>query len=166
MVLDDLFCKECNNFFGSEEGLCNHVSASHMRTYVENKDIMWSYTCSLCGLSLYSLHDDKEHLNNHDTGSPSNCNICGEMFKLPSDLKDHMKSLHEEKLLPPADPQFPEGFPCPQCEHSFNDIGEHIICHEPNFFFSCEFCEVFFTSIQMHESRMVSKHEHSSQRYL
>ena len=35
-----------------------------------------------------------------------------------------------------------------------------------NLFFSCEFCEVFFTSIQMHESRMVSKHEYSSQRYL
>ena len=117
-------CSICSHSFKSKRELKYHMKSCH-----EPKKLI----CQYCSKGFHSSSWLKRHEQCVHTGDkPYPCDMCNKKFGAITDLRDHKKRNHEEKVLK-----------CQQCEKSFSCnrlLKSHIKHKHGDKLFNCEYC--------------------------
>jgi len=117
-------CSICSHSFKSKRELKYHMKSCH-----EPKKLI----CQFCSKGFHSSSWLKRHEQCVHTGDkPYPCDKCNKKFGAITDLRDHKKRNHEEKVLK-----------CQQCEKSFSCnklLKSHIKHKHGDKLFNCEYC--------------------------
>ena len=82
-------CQICNTCQGSKFMLEKHMLKEHHQLGL-------SYSCDICGLKVISISSLSRHKKRAHSPDEFPCPVCGKLFKHKSNLKDHVRFVHEK----------------------------------------------------------------------
>ena len=82
-------CQICNTCQGSKFMLNKHMLKEHNTSGI-------SYSCDICGLKVLSISSLNKHKKRAHSSDEFPCPVCGKLFKHKSNLKDHVRLVHEK----------------------------------------------------------------------
>ncbi|XP_042606650.1 zinc finger protein 502-like isoform X2 [Cyprinus carpio] len=94
------------------------------------------YTCSVCGVSTFSLARLSKHMQFHDRDRPFPCELCGKRFSSRSHHTEH------QRVHTGARP-----YTCDRCEWAFttrHNLKRHQLVHDKKETYSCNVCGLLF----------------------
>ncbi|XP_065367482.1 transcription factor grauzone-like [Calliphora vicina] len=166
-------CKQCDKSYLSKYSLANHIRAVHLKSYHKICDLCGAsisgksrfkrhmlehegkpapmVTCEVCGRRLADMKCLKRHMNSHHppegVKNEFNCPICMKIFASPSNVKMHIKVVHENSYERK----------CNLCEKTFkrpDALKDHMAKHIGKPLHSCGWCpKTFYSNGQMHAHR-------------
>lgn len=119
-------CTLCDKKFETKTRLAKHISCAH-----EDEQPL---ICEVCGVTLRSRKQLREHMLQHTDYSPFECTICGTSFKIKSRLKRHMQ-IHGDKYI------------CPECGKQLSTratLKSHLLVHSDKMSHKCDYCGRLF----------------------
>ncbi|XP_016298805.1 oocyte zinc finger protein XlCOF19-like [Sinocyclocheilus anshuiensis] len=108
------------------------------------------YTCSVCGVSTFSLARMNKHMQSHDRDRPFPCELCGKRFGCRSHHTEH------QRVHTGARP-----YTCDRCEWAFttrHNLKRHQLVHDKEETYSCNVCGLLFC--QEHQMRSIMRVHH------
>lgn len=129
---NEVVCKMCNKSFSDSRALKIHMNAIH------TKEIQ--YPCQECKMVFHSLTNMVTHRRRMHSGTEARkhvCSVCSKGFCSPSDLRTHVKVVHENVRK----------YVCEICGQGFK-VGSHLKYHRRKHTgetpYSCPHCDKAF----------------------
>ncbi|XP_054744931.1 zinc finger protein weckle-like [Anastrepha obliqua] len=119
-------CLHCDKKFETKVSLAKHIRCTH-----EDEQPL---ICEVCGVTLRTKKQLREHMLQHTDYSPFECKVCGTCFKVKSRLKRHMQ-IHGDKHI------------CPECGKQLSTratLKSHLLVHSDKMSHKCDYCGRLF----------------------
>jgi len=107
-----VICEHCGKAFSTQKRLLYHVQNVHTRKE------RYRHRCAKCGVIYFYKHQLTLHQRTHQSSEERvKCGHCGEIFRHESKKLDHIRQVHEGKVIQ-----------CPHCPRTYS-LAHHLKIH-------------------------------------